>query len=208
MPLLHQPWWIPLHVEALIGTGQLSAAKETLSRLVRLTRDVPCLRTAEIWLTGAVAAAEGDIEKARRQFEGGLALPHAPDDPPLHRALLEQAYGRTLEDPQQQDIWLNRARNRFSSMEALPFVRRCDEDLTASHESRAFGRSDSYQLTKRERDIAHLIGRGYTNKEIATELFISTKTVEYHLGNIYARLNLTSRRQLRDRVQRHLQRVL
>ncbi len=52
-------------------------------------------------------------------------------------------------------------------------------------------------MTNRETEVAHLIGRGMTNAEIAAELFITPKAVEYHLGNIYAKLGLKGRQQLR-----------
>ena len=52
-------------------------------------------------------------------------------------------------------------------------------------------------LTSRETEVAHLIGKGLSNQEIAAELFISRKAVEYHLGNIYAKLGLQGRRELR-----------
>lgn len=45
--------------------------------------------------------------------------------------------------------------------------------------------------------MAHLAGQGLTNKEIGRELFVSPKTVEYHLGHVYEKLQLTGRRQLR-----------
>jgi DNA-binding CsgD family transcriptional regulator len=52
-------------------------------------------------------------------------------------------------------------------------------------------------LTTRETEVAHLVGRGLSNPEIAAELFISRKAVEYHLGNIYAKYGIHSRQQLR-----------
>lgn len=55
----------------------------------------------------------------------------------------------------------------------------------------------STTLTPRERDVAALVRRGYTNKEVATELFLTAKTVEFHLRNIDAKLGLTGRQQLR-----------
>ena len=45
--------------------------------------------------------------------------------------------------------------------------------------------------------MAHLVGKGLSNPQIATELFISRKAVEYHLGNIYAKCGLHGRQQLR-----------
>ncbi|MFD5989681.1 helix-turn-helix transcriptional regulator [Streptomyces cyaneofuscatus] len=63
------------------------------------------------------------------------------------------------------------------------------------------GRDLLDELSDRERDIAGLVARGWTNREIAAELYISVKTVEYHLANIYARNGLEERRELRNVMQ-------
>ena len=56
----------------------------------------------------------------------------------------------------------------------------------------------SVDLTDRERDVAVLVAAGLTNPEVAARLYISRKAVEYHLGNIYAKLAIHSRQELRD----------
>ena len=56
-------------------------------------------------------------------------------------------------------------------------------------------------LTSRETEVAHLLGRGLSNPEIAAELFISRKAVEYHLGNIYAKCGVRGRQELRRYVE-------
>ena len=56
-------------------------------------------------------------------------------------------------------------------------------------------------LTSRETEVAHLVGKGLSNPEIAAELFISRKAVEYHLGNIYAKCGVRGRQQLRRFVE-------
>src|SRR5262249_61944016 len=56
-------------------------------------------------------------------------------------------------------------------------------------------------LTSREAEVAHLVGRGLSNPEIAAELFISRKAVEYHLGNVYAKCGLRGRQELRRFVE-------
>lgn len=70
--------------------------------------------------------------------------------------------------------------------------------LLNSRDSGYSGRELLSPLTARERTVAVLAARGYTNKEIAAQLHVTDKTVEFHLGNIFAKLNIASRRQLRD----------
>ncbi len=56
-------------------------------------------------------------------------------------------------------------------------------------------------LISRATEVAHLVGQGLSNPEVAAELFISRKAVEYHLGNIYAKCGLHGRQQLRRFVE-------
>lgn len=86
-------------------------------------------------------------------------------------------------------MWIERGEGALSTLGARPYIasasRMQESDLLAG-------------LTPRERDIAHLVGRGMTNREVGAELFVSAKTVEYHLGRIFTKLDITNRRQLRD----------
>ena len=52
------------------------------------------------------------------------------------------------------------------------------------------------EMTDREAEVAYLIEQGMTNAEIAAELFVTPKAVEYHLGNIYAKTGVKGRQQL------------
>ena len=57
-------------------------------------------------------------------------------------------------------------------------------------------------LSQREREVAHLITDRKTNKEVAAELFLSEKTVETHLRNIFAKLGVSSRVEVARAVER------
>jgi DNA-binding CsgD family transcriptional regulator len=210
----HEVLWKPLQAEALIHTGHLDAAATAVAELTALTSISSSLAPSQAWLSGQLAEAHNDVHSARAHYEAGLALPASPDDHALHRAFLTHAYGRLLADtasPKSAEVWLTRARDRYQSMQATAFLSRCEDDL-ATIAGKAVSPLDKSPvmtaLTGRERDIAYLIGQGLTNKEIAGQLFISSKTVEYHLGHIYGKLTLTNRRQLRDLVQQRSMRGL
>ena len=75
---------------------------------------------------------------------------------------------------------------------------RAEEEPTACQRpGRPAGKQPALSLTSRETEVDHLVGKGLSNPEIAAELFISRKAVEYHLGNIYAKCGLSGRQQLR-----------
>ena len=58
-----------------------------------------------------------------------------------------------------------------------------------------FGKPDKFDLTNREVDIIRLLGRNFTNKQIAAQLFISEKTVKRHSSNLYRKLKVKNRRE-------------
>jgi DNA-binding CsgD family transcriptional regulator/tetratricopeptide (TPR) repeat protein len=108
--------------------------------------------------------------------------------------------------------WLRRANRRaearnelrvahemFVQMGADGFARRARHELQAAGEALPKERDNgsTVALTTQERYVARLAGDGYTNSEIASHLFISPRTVEWHLSKIFAKLGVSSRRELR-----------
>ncbi|WP_175409895.1 helix-turn-helix transcriptional regulator [Streptomyces sp. TRM64462] len=197
--------WRPLQAEALIRTGRVAEAEPVVAEVAALAEAFPALAPTVSWLSGLLAAARQDTAAARAHYEQGLSLPPSPDHFALHGAFLAHDYGRLLvglRKPQEGAAWLKRARDRYRSLQAAAFLTRCEEDLAVVAGGPGARSGSPAELTGREDEIARLVARGYTNREIATRLFISSKTVEYHLGNIYGKLGLSNRRQLRDHVQR------
>jgi len=91
----------------------------------------------------------------------------------------------------------------YLALRAAPFLARTEEELAACHlpADPAKKKQSVLALTSRETEVAHLVGKGLSNPEVAAELFISRKAVEYHLGNIYAKCGVQGRHQLRRFVE-------
>ncbi|PWK84431.1 ATP/maltotriose-dependent transcriptional regulator MalT [Lentzea atacamensis] len=205
-PLVFRTWWWPLHVEALVAVGRIDEAETALAEE---TQDPPGSLHTELlvsWLTGLIAQGRHDQKTALRVWREGAELPDGLDDAPLYRAQLEQCYGRLLYSSgrhKEGTTWLRKARDRFAGIGAIPYLERCEQVLSALSGAVPQQRKRGVlELTAREREIAHRVGLGMTNPEIAAELYLSSKTVEYHLSNIFSRFGITNRRQLRDRVRR------
>ena len=120
---------------------------------------------------------------------------------PVHDTRLLLAHSQLLRRTGQRRLAvdrLRRASETYQALRATPFIARAEEELVACRLPGGPARKQSVlALTSRETEVAHLVGKGLSNPEIAAELFISRKAVEYHLGNIYAKHGLQGRQQLR-----------
>ena len=124
----------------------------------------------------------------------------------LAEGTLELAFGHLLRKTGRRAAAASRlqiARERFERLRAQPFIERCDAELSACgvRARRRDGQND-YGLTAREQAVATLVASGKTNREVATELYLSTKAVEYHLANISRKVGVRSRHQLSGRLSR------
>ncbi len=197
--------WRELYAEALVALGRLDDADAALQPLERLAavrnRRVP--QAAAARARGVLEAARGNGAAARQAFETALALLEAVPVP-FEKALAHEAYGRFLRrsgSRQEATSQLHMAREQLAALSAQPFVERVDRELRACGLTpRRRSSGVPTDLTPQELAVAQLVAAGRTNREVAAELFISAKTVEYHLGHIFTKLGVTSRRLLRDRV--------
>jgi DNA-binding CsgD family transcriptional regulator len=195
--------WRPLLAEGLIGSGQAEPAAAVLARL-RADSQADYLQSALAWLDGWLTELQGSPEEAQRIYQRGDDS--ASTQCPFYTARLLLAYGRLLRRMGQRHPAverLRRANDLYQALRAVPFIARTEEELAACHlpSDPSKKQHQVLALTSRETEVAHLVGKGLSNPEIAAELFISRKAVEYHLGNIYAKCGLHGRQQLRRFVE-------
>jgi DNA-binding CsgD family transcriptional regulator len=191
--------WRPLLAEGLIGSGQLEHAAAVLAQLRSDAGQVAYLSPALAWLDGWLAEQRGAPEEALASYARGEESVAITS--PVHSARLLLAHGRLLRRTGQRQLAVERlqqASEQYQALRAVPFIARAEEELAACRLPGSPAKKQSVlTLTSRETEVAHLVGKGLSNPEIAAELFISRKAVEYHLGNIYAKCGLQGRQQLR-----------
>jgi DNA-binding CsgD family transcriptional regulator len=192
--------WRPLLAEGLIGSGQLDRAATVVNLLRSQGSQVSYLQPGLAWLEGWLAEQRDRPEDAREIYQRGEEVPGTQS--PVYTARLLLAHGRLLRrtgNRKEAVERLRRANDLYLALRAVPFITRTEEELAACHlPGNPANKHSVLSLTSRETEVAHLVGKGLSNPEIAAELFISRKAVEYHLGNIYAKCGLRGRQQLRQ----------
>ena len=125
---------------------------------------------------------------------------HAQSSRPFDAARTELLWGESLRRRRsraQARTHLRAAYETFERLGAAPWAERARTELQATGETaRKRDPSTISQLTPQELQIARLVGAGGTNREIAAELFLSPRTIDYHLHKIFTKLGMTSRSDL------------
>jgi DNA-binding CsgD family transcriptional regulator len=191
------PRALPELVEAAVYCEEHDLAAAALARLREFTYGC-----ASDWAHGveayATALVDGD-EHADAHFRA--ALDHLTrDGREPYRARAHLLYGEWLgrrrrhREAREQ---LHQAHRLFTTMGAEAFAGRAERELLTAGEKVPTGQAETREsLTAREAQIAQLARDGLSNPEIGARLFISRRTVEYHLAKVFAKLDIRSRREL------------
>jgi DNA-binding CsgD family transcriptional regulator len=92
---------------------------------------------------------------------------------------------------------LRQARQDLGALGAEPYLQACDRELQACGLRVDDDRGRAHvRLTPTEVAVTNLVVKGQSNREVAAALYMSVKTVEFHLGNVFAKLGISSRRGL------------
>jgi DNA-binding CsgD family transcriptional regulator len=190
-------WALVEMIEAAVRTGEREAAADALDALTQTTRP-----SGTDWALGVESSSRAllrDGEEADRLYRE--AIEH------LGRTRVRTSLARTH---LVYGEWLRRERRRlearehlrtahemFTTMGAEAFAERAAGELLATG-ARARKRTVETRedLTTQEAQIARFARDGLSNPEIASRLFISPRTVEYHLRKVFAKLNISSRHEL------------
>jgi DNA-binding CsgD family transcriptional regulator len=193
---------LPAHVEISLAAGDVGEARRAADELRALAAgaEMDTLDAIAAHAQGAVALAEGDarasIEPLRLAQEVWQRV-GAPYLGARIRLLLARAF-RALGDEDGATLELDAAKKVFVQLDARPDVAIVAAlvvaPVGAADGQRAAGApADTHGLSPRELEVLRLVASGKTNKVIGRELFVSEKTVDRHVSNIFVKLDVSSR---------------
>jgi len=182
-------------VEAHARVGQIERARELLAEAAEAMPPASAGEEAVIGRCVGIVAEDSAFEAA---FERALAL-HDSEPFPFERARTEHAYGERLRRAgrrkRAREV-LHRAVVTFDELGATAFASRTRAELAASGARLRTTAAARESLTPRETQVALAVAEGASNEEVAAVLYVTPKTVEYHLTRVYRKLGLRSRAEL------------
>lgn len=185
-------------LEAAARAGQAEAAQLWIEDL-----DSFGAATGQSWASAAAAHGRALLaggSDAEEHFERALTL-HAGSPRVFDRARTQLAYGEYLRRARRRvdaREHLRAALATFEDLQARPWADRASQELRASGETvrRRDPTSTAVELTPTELQVAQLVRQGMSNREVASQLFVSPRTVDFHLRNVFTKTGVTSRTEL------------
>ncbi len=190
------PWRV-LGAEAAAALGHVDVGHRLLAGLDPAAGRIvtPALGLARARAQLAVAAGDDATAHLERGRELAARTPS-----PFEQArfqLVEGTYWRRRGQRRRAAEVLALARATFADLQAAPWSERTERELASASSSTA--RHDGrhrVELTPQEQSVVRLVAQGQRNREVAAELFVNVKTVEYHLSSVYRKLGVSNRTQL------------
>ena len=184
--------WAPHLVDAYLRAGRRDDAAELVehyARTIEHRRIAPAI----------LERLRGMTTQDESHFDAALAL-HEAGPAPFELARTQLAHGELLRAAGRREEArdpLREALAGFERVEALPFAERARRELRAAGAvTRASAEAGAAELTAHELRVAQLVAQGLTNRETAAALFVSAKTVEHHLRNVFRKLGIKRRAEL------------
>ncbi|GAA4573240.1 helix-turn-helix transcriptional regulator [Planotetraspora kaengkrachanensis] len=182
-------------VEAAVRAGSPDRAKEPLARFAEWAA-----AARRDWSDAVLLRCRALVEGGEEHFTAALRL-HGPGERPMERARTELLYGEWLRRERRKRearAHLRSALEIFHRLGARPWAERAGAELRAAGEATAPSAAPDRlaDLSPQELQIVRLAVTGLTNKEIGARLFVSPKTVSYHLYRAFPKLGVASRIEL------------
>ncbi len=188
--------WEPDLIEALLLCGRVEEATERLRGFERQATG-----TDNAWALASAARSRGMLVAAG--FEREFAAAGQGHASPFERARTELRLGerlRRVRRPTEARVPLRSAQQAFELLGAQGWAAQARAERAAAGERPKRAETDApmplHRLTEQELRIALLIAEGVTNREAAAALYLSPKTIGYHLGKVYEKLGVRSRTEL------------
>lgn len=190
--------WQPDYIEALARDGRTAEAEAALQAWHATMPAEPddWHRAIEVRCR-VLVHGEGCVDKLVAAIHSG-ALRQTPLEEARAQLVAGTALRRKRRPAPSHDL-IHQAATTFANVGARGWQSTAEKEMTGGRRSRTVG-DDSSGLTAQEMRVAHEIAAGATNREAATRLFCSPKTIEYHLTRVYAKLGVRSRAALASHI--------
>jgi len=182
---------LPAVVSIMLAVNQIEEAHKAASELYDIASDynAPYLLAMSACCMGSVFLVKGNVQPALEHLQKALKIWNSlnlPYESACARELKGLVY-RKMKDKDNSEAELAAAKWVFEQLKAMPDLARVNRLLNGK------GDLETHGLTLRELQVLSLVATGRTSKSIATELFISERTVDRHLSNIFNKLGVSSR---------------